>query len=233
MNQRTAALALLALIALVAVSVPAGAARAQSSVVDEGSFVLTKGGTRVGREDFVIRRIRSSAPDMMQVSGTVAVGDRRLAPAMESDSDGVPIRYQLEERRGGQLEESLRAQFSRGRAIVHSRAKSGEATREFAVPDGALLLDDDVFAHYYFLARAGRAGGVPVVVPRRNALLTVRVEQRGRERLDIGGTAIQARELALVDAAGAQRRVWVDDRGRVLKVIDDRGLMAVREDPPR
>ncbi len=211
----------------------AGVLRGQSAIVDEGSFALSKDGARVGREDFVLRRIRGAGGDLFQASGTSALGDRRLAPAMEGDSAGVPFRYQLEIKSGGQLEEQLRAQFSRGRATVHVRGAGGEATREFVVGNGALLLEDEVFHLYYFVARAAGRGTLFVIVPRRNTQLSVRVEPRAQERLSIGGTLLSARHLIVTDGGGSQRHVWVDDRGRVLKAVDDHGLTAVREDPPR
>jgi hypothetical protein len=54
------------------------------------------------------------------------------------------------------------------------------------------------------------------------------------EALAIGGEDITARRLALVDSSGSRREVWFDQRGRLLKVsIPDKGLVALRDDPPR
>lgn len=62
----------------------------------------------------------------------------------------------------------------------------------------------------------------------------MRIEHRGSASVTIGGQAIAARALVLVDPSGGNREIWVDAQGRVLKVaIPSRGILALREEPPR
>jgi hypothetical protein len=96
------------------------------------------------------------------------------------------------------------------------------------------VLDEDVFHQYYFLARGNRTGAVPVVVPHRNVQVVMRIEERGSASVNVGGQSIPARALVLVEPGGNNREIWVDSQGRVLKVaIPSRGLVALRDEPPR
>jgi hypothetical protein len=75
---------------------------------------------------------------------------------------------------------------------------------------------------------------VPVVVPHRNVQVVMRIEERGATALTVGGQSISARAFVLVEPGGANREIWVDSRGRVLKVaIPSRGVIALRDEPPR
>ena len=76
---------------------------------------------------------------------------------------------------------------------------------------------------------------MPVVVPRRNTQLTMRVEERGADEVTIGGRRLAARHLVLRDpTGGADRDIWVDAQNRVLRVeIPSRHLVALRDDAPR
>jgi hypothetical protein len=122
----------------------------------------------------------------------------------------------------------------RGRFSAQLRTPRGESAREYVVADGALILDDDVFHQYYFLARAGRTGLVPVVVPRRNVQVTMRVDNEGADAVTIRGNRIAATRYAMTEPDGSTRRIWVDGDGRVLRVtLEARGITALRDDPPR
>ena len=48
------------------------------------------------------------------------------------------------------------------------------------------------------------------------------------------GQVLQAQHLTIRESGGAEREVWVDAAGRVLRVsIPSLGVLAVRDDPPR
>jgi hypothetical protein len=62
----------------------------------------------------------------------------------------------------------------------------------------------------------------------------MRIEERGATVLTIGGQSVPARAFVLIEPGGANREIWVDSRGRVLKVsIPSRGVIALRDEPPR
>ncbi len=80
---------------------------------------------------------------------------------------------------------------------------------------------------------ARRSGQVTVVVPRRNAQMIGRVEERGTEKIRIDGKEVSALHLVISLPDGA-RDLWFDDGGRLLKVaVPARGLIALREELPR
>lgn len=215
-----------------------GAAAAQVTIVDQGTFTISRGGARVGRESFTIRRSPGPGGDVYVANATVDFDGQRLSPALRTDNAFAPLAYQLEVRTGTRVDQRLRGIVGRGRFSAQVKTPEGESTREYLVSDGALVLDDDVFHQYYFLAQRldgmGPGGGtIPVVIPRRNVQETMRVRELGSERITIGGSALSARQILLTEPDGATRHIWVDSRGRVLRVsLDARGIVAERDEPP-
>ncbi len=206
------------------------------AVVDQGSFTITREGARVGREEFTIRRQpgAGTGSDALIARARVTLDGRLLAPALRASAAGDPDAYEIEVRSGVDVQERLRVDVGRGRFSARLRTPEGESAREYIVADGALILNDDVFHQYYFLAQRDANGTVPVVIPRRNIQVTMRVASGGTDRIVIGGTALQARVIVLTGPGGDTRRIWVDDAGRVLKVsLEGRGIVATRDEPPR
>lgn len=211
----------------------ASVARAQT-LIDEGSFTISRNGQTIGREQFSIRSSPGTLGTTYTAYGTTTYSDRRLDPRLVTDAEGAPMRYEVETRVGPEREQLLSGQVQRGRFSARTQTPRGMSAREYIVADGALILDDDIFHQYFFVARADRSGAVPVVVPRRNVQVAMQVEVKGFERLTIGGTPIEARRLAVIEPNGDTRDVWVDGQGRVLRVaIPARGVVAQRDDPPK
>ena len=223
------------LTAVVALALAAPVLSAQVTTVDEGSFTIVRNGQRIGREEFTVRRTPGAEGQAVLVaSATVAYDDRRIAPALRTDSAGAPIAYALEVRAGTEVQEQLKGALGRGRFAAVTRTPRGESAREYIVTDGALILDDEIFPQYFFVARAARAGRVPVVVPRRSTQLVMRIEDAGETTVTVGGRALPARRLRLREPGGAERIVLVDAQGRVLQVeLPAQGIVATRDDPPR
>jgi hypothetical protein len=212
-------------------SAPAGSA--QVTVVDEGSYTITRNGEPVGRAECRIARTPGNGGDVVVAQATVSYGGaQRLSPALQTDAAGMPIKYVVEVKMGPETQEKLSGTVGRGRFSARIQTPRGESAKEFIVSDGALVLDDDIFHQYYFLARA-RGGPVAVVVPRRHVQLAMTVTERGTESVTVGGQPIDARKLVLSERGGGERTILVDNQGRVLKVsIPSRGLVALRDDPP-
>ena len=214
--------------------VAASAASAQVVVVDEGSFAISVNGARVGREDFRIRSTPTPNGPQYVANATVTYNDRRVFPMTETDAGGIPMKYVVEVKDGPSVREKFMGAIGRGRVSAHVQDSRGESAREFVVSQGALVIDDDVFHQYYFIALRKLSGAVPVVVPRRNTQVSMRVSSAGSEQLAIGGSTIDALRFSISDPSGADRELWTDAAGRVLKVtIPSRGITALREDPPR
>jgi hypothetical protein len=224
----------LTLVAL-AGAVVASPLSAQVATLDEGSFTITVSGERVGREDFRVRSTPGAAGPEIVATANVSYSTRRVQAQMRADSAGVPSRYVIEVKEGQTVEERVDGSVFRGRVSARLKNSRGESANEFVASPGALVIDDDVFHQYYFITRRqSPAGPVSVIVPRRNAQVTMRVAAAGTEKLTIGGSTLDARRFTIADPGGIDREVWADAAGRLLKVaIPSKGVVALRDDPPR
>lgn len=222
----------LPLAAILVATVASSSASAQVTVADEGSFTVTVKGERVGRENFWIRTTPDPRGPVYIATSTSIINGRKMEPRELADPNGVPLGYDLKISGDGDAQQ-ISGRIERGRMSMSIRTPRGESKREFMVSDGAVLIDDDVFHQYFFLARRNSQGSVPIVIPRRNAQVMARVTQEGSEPVAIGGTTVDARHL-VISETGVTRDVWVDASGRVLKVaIPSRGVIALRDDPPK
>lgn len=214
-------------------------APAQVSTVDEGTFTITRGGTRpsdrIGQESFTIRRTRGPGGDVVVANATVTFDTERLAPALRTDTSFSPLAYEVEVRTGANVER-LRGRIGGGRFSAQLKSAKGESSKEYIVSDGALILDDDIFHQYYFLVQRARGGSatIPVVIPRRNLQETMRIQAGGNEQVRVGTTSVEARHYTIQEPSGATRQVWADAQGRVLKVqLDGGNITATRDELPR
>ncbi len=213
-------------------SLPLQGQQGGAKTIDEGSFTITVNGQRAGREDFSIAGTPSGRGTEYIAKATVVMGDRRLIPAMQTDSTGAPMTYQIQTRNASD-QEWWSGTISRGRVDARMRTSKGEARKEYIVTEGAIILDDDVFHQYYFVVSRARTGTAAVVIPRRNAQLTLRISAAGSDPIAIAGKELEATHYVLSEPSGAQRDLWVDGQGRVLKVaIPAKGIVALRDDPP-
>lgn len=227
-------LLVLATIVLAPAGLPPRSLQAQVATVDEGSFTIFQEGKKLGHEDFRIRRMPvSDSTSEYVASAVVAYPGRRLSPDLRTGTRGDPLAYRMESRDGALLKERVSGKIGRGRFSSVRNTPDGESTREYALGEGAVILDDEVFSQYYFVAQAGRTGVVPVVCPRSGSQTSLRIEDRGSARVTVGGSALEARHVVLRDAGGSDREIWVDAQGRLLKVsIPSRGLEAIRDEVP-
>jgi hypothetical protein len=199
--------------------------------MDEGSFTITANAERPG--------VRTShhgdrQGDMTQYAARadVTYGDRRVTPELRTDQQGAVVDYQVTTRSGGENEAWRRCRTGRLNATVVS--SRGTSAREYIVPAGSLLLDDEIIHHHWFLVMRSRDGGMPVVLPRRsNVQATITMSQVGEESVQIGTHDLGATHLRATLAGGEVHDIWVDKSGRLLKVaLPSKGLVAVRDDPP-
>jgi hypothetical protein len=203
-------------------------------IVDAGRFTVSVNGQRVGSEDFTIETTPIGQGIEYIARATIAYGDRRVSPVLRADSNGVPMAYQVALKVNASEQETWRGLINHGRVSARIKNAKGESEKEYIVANGAFVLDEDVFHQYYFLARKRGDGSASVMIPRRNNHAVVKISSAGNDRVAIGNKELEASHLVIGQAGSAPRDVWVDDQGRVLKVaISDRGLVALRDDPPR
>jgi len=218
----------------IALSGAATALAQTSAVVDEATFMISRMGAPIGRESFRIIRAPGPGGQVFLARATSALGEDRVATTLATDSAGIPVSYEATLSQRGEVLLRLQGRGRPDRFSVLVQSKGGEAAREYVVGPGTMLLDDDQFHQFYFVARAARDSQVTIIEPRTARRSAVRIEDMGLESLPIGGQAITGRRVALVDSAGGRRELWLDPLGRLLKVsVPEKGLIALRDDPPR
>lgn len=207
-----------------------GAAHAQTTVLDEGTFRLSVRGSAVGTETFNIRQTGAGAAATVVAQGRITLdsGDQTRA-LLQVDGPGLrPAAYQIEATGPERITVRGQAAGNRFRAQVVSAA--GESMREYLIGQGAIVLDDGVAHHHHFLAALpADARSVPIIVPRQNRQVTATLRDGGRETIEVAGQKVSARRIAIEPTGLPPRTVWVDDQGRVLRLsIPDQGYLAER-----
>ena len=204
--------------------------RAQTTMVDEGSFTVTRAG-RTGREDFRIVRVVTPSAVTLVGSGTAVNGTTRAVSVLRTDTPGAPVDFQLEGREANEVHERVTIQATRDRLAARSQSVRGESAREYFLRPGMVIFDDQ-FAHgYYFLTLQGR-DAVTAVLPRRNEIAQLHVLPKGDEAIEIAGTRVTAHHYVVSDATG-DRQLWTDVTGRVLRVeAPSLAFVAVRDALP-
>ncbi|HJU72128.1 MAG TPA: hypothetical protein VJ717_00170 [Gemmatimonadaceae bacterium] len=206
---------------------------AQVRTIDQGSFTVSVNNQRVGREDFTIIEDASAGTVSYLARATVEYRERglRLQPYLTANASGVTTTYELGVR-GGSIQK-WSGTIDRNRVSAYVSTDRGQAAKEFVVSVGALVLDDDVFHQYYFLAKRANEGSVAVIIPQRNTQARVTIARQGTERIELGMREVEAQKLVVTEGSGGTREVWVDAQGRVLKVaIPSRGVVATRDELP-
>jgi hypothetical protein len=215
----------------------AGPAAAQTVRVDEGTFRLLVGGREVGVETFSIRQNGVGADAVLIAQGRVVLetnGGREIVAHVQLAGAGLrPVAYDLELRGDGARR--IRGSVSGSRAAARTSSPSGETMREYLVTDGAVIVDDGVAHHQYFLALRAAAGATaaPIMNPRESRQVQATIRFAGEESISAGGTTVVARRLDVQPAGGDARSVWIDGEGRVLRVeVPARSYVAVRTTLP-
>lgn len=224
-----------ALILAVVLSALPDRAPAQSSrIVDEGSFTIAVGGRTAGRENFRITATSRGETTEYVARADVTYGDRRIAPELRTGPQGTMVDYLVTTRSSGASESWKGVAVARGRLNATIASGRGNSAREYIVAADALLLDDEIIHHHWFLVLRARDGRMPVVVPRRsNVQTTITMSTVGEETLQIGNHDLVSTRLRATVSGGEVHDIWVDKSGRLLKVaLPSRALVAVRDDPP-
>jgi hypothetical protein len=212
------------------------AAPGQIGVDDEGTFEILINGRAAGSEQFSIRQSGIGANAEFVATGRVQVfhptGSLDLTPRLRATGfQADPVTYEVVV--GGESPRRIVGSIGGGRFSARIVTPVGEQLRESIASPGALVLDEGVAHHYYFLARRTRSGRLPILIPRENRQVMAEVIDRGEERLTIRGTPVNLYRLLVRTDAGDERHVWVDSLGRVIRVeIPARGYVAVRTEIP-
>ena len=229
-------------LALAALCLPVALTRldGQGPRIDVGSFTLYVNGERAGREQFSLQSMTSADGGAFELRAESAIGDRRSAVRLETDSAGTPVRYAVEERAGATVALRLGGQRIRGRFATLARSTRGEAAREYILSPGAIVLEEEGVHQYAMLVRSRRMApgdtlAIPTLTPIENRQSVVRlVLVSPADTVTIAGSRREALCWRVLTASGETRTVWADAEGRVLRLrVPARGFEAIRDDVPR
>jgi hypothetical protein len=212
---------------------------AQTVVLDEGTFRLRVGGQDVGNETFLIRQNGTGENSVVIATGKVVIDTARsgqvLSAELQMAGPGLRITaYQVN--LSGTQKEQIAGRVVGSRFSAKIISAEGEMMREYLASDGAVVADEGVAHHYYFLAQrvGSESARVPVIIPRRSQQVISQVSNRGSESITVGGASLPARHLVIAAPGEPERHVWVDARGRVLKLeIPTRNYVAERVGAPK
>lgn len=215
----------------------AAAAPAAAQTVDQGTFRVYVADHEVGSETFSINQTGSGAVAVTMATGRVelrlAEGSLTLSPRLRARGVGSdPVQYQVDV--SGDGPQRIVGTIASGRVSQKIVTGAGEQLREYVASSGAVVLDEGVAHHYYFLAQRTHAGTVPVIVPRENRQVLATVTNRGEESVQVAGRTVRLFHLTVQPSGGAAADVWVDDLNRVIRVeVPARQYRAVRTELPR
>jgi hypothetical protein len=225
----------LVLPALAFASLLAAPAAAQGG--DQGTFRVFVEDRDVGTEEFTITSTGAGSTAERVATGRVRVGlpDGTLELDLRLRSRGIgadPVDYQVTV--GGSAPSRTIGTVGGGRVSAKIVTPSGEQLREYVASNGAVVLDENVAHHYFFLANRTHQGRVPVIIPRDNRQVIATVTSRGEERVQVAGTTATLFHLVVQPQGGTEHHVWVDALNRVIKVeIPSRAYRAERTALPR
>lgn len=204
---------------------------------DRGTFRVFVEDREVGTEEFSITQTGSGASGELLATGRVRLGlpDGTLELDSRLRARGIgadPVDYQVTV--GGSAPSRTIGTVGGGRFSAKIVTPSGEQLREYVASNGAVVLDQGVAHHYYFLALRTHQGRVPVIVPRDNRQVIATVTSRGEESVRVNGTTATLFHLVVQPQGGDEHHVWVDALNRVVRVeIPARAWRAERTEVPR
>lgn len=206
-------------------------ALAQTRVVDEGTFVVLKGGAPARTESFKIARNNG----LITATATLSAGQQTMTSSLTTDTLGTPSLYELHVKENGAKAVDLRAVSRAGRLTSLATFRAGdESMREYPLASGkTLIVEPGILNHLYFVALAKTPGVYQVVEPRAAKSSSATLSARGLEPIDVAGRQVTATHYSLV-VGSARYDFWVDAQGRLLRVDSAaEGLSATREELPR
>jgi hypothetical protein len=229
-------LALLLPVALLGQLGNTASAAGQSVLIDRGTFRLTRDGQEVGFDSFSVLRTGTGETSKILVDGDVLLDGRRIKSIVETSGQYGFLAYQANI--SGQETAKVTVEPRGRRLEVRVQSASGEQARELRAREGAVVMEEGVSHHYYFLGALYAAGSVregavlPVILARGDDQALLELLTAESTSLTVGGRSIEGWQLSLT-MGGVARKLWIDRSGKVLRVeIPTTGLVAERLRPP-
>lgn len=204
----------------------------QSRLIDEGTFVVLKGGAPARTENFRISRGQAGT---ITATSSLTVGGQQTTSSLTTDTLGSPLIYEVRVREKGAKVIDLKAVARAGRLTSMASSQSGdEAMREYPVTPGKSLIVEPGLLHQLFFVPLGKGPGTfQVIEPRAARTTSATLTAKGLEPVEIAGHNVTGTHYSLT-VGPARYEFWVDAKGRLLRVdFPAEGLSATRDEPPR
>lgn len=204
---------------------------------DRGVFVLTQAGRQIGTETFTIKvssgQVEAEAKIELRAEQEGKTYDFKTSSKLVMDSELQPVTYSWSQK--GSQSSELSVDFRSTPATARYRTVTGEADdREFNLPKGVVILDDNVIHHYELVVqRFRRTSGdkqtFSAFVPQEALPGSLAVEDVGQEQVEVGGQRRTLRHL-VISTELARIDLWADSEDRVQRVsIPAADIEAVRK----
>jgi hypothetical protein len=202
---------------------------------EEAQFAILVYGREIGHEKFSI----SSSSDSASSSSVTEFRDPaknqtvRIETQLNMGRGFLPKDYQRRTEVGGQ-KASLSARFAPGQAIFEYPVAGVPSKTGLLVGDKYVLLDENVFHHFIFLARLfdfnskEKYQSFEVVIPQELDNGIVKINDAGKEKTSVRGKNKELHHLKL-DSGVVQIDLWVDDHKIVHKIaLPVKGIEVLR-----
>jgi len=213
------------LIVALGLALSATAAVAAGDLKDRGVFVLKVAGKSIGTETFDIipqkDTIEVSAKIDLRVEQDGKKVEFKTLPRLVLDNDLNAVSYEWSQK--GAQSSDLKVDMRTSRVSARYRTVTGvEDVREFELPPGVIVLDNNVIHHYQIAVyRYRRAGGgkqtFRAFIPQEALPGSLEIEDAGPDRTDAGGRE-QLLEHLTVTTDNARIDLWIDDKDRLQKI---------------
>jgi hypothetical protein len=208
---------------------------AQEITMDAGVFLILRGGTEAGREEFAIRSLTVPQGKHLLAVSTTRQPGRDVQQALEVTADHTPVTFQLTESGAGRVVRRVNAQLAGERFSARIVSTDGETAREFPVRGRLVMLGDGGFAGYYFVPRPAAGDSQAVTLVRSSDVRGVRATVRhvGADTITVAGRPVPTTRFQIRAADGEERQFWASATGDLLQVaIPSEGTVAVRSELP-
>jgi hypothetical protein len=205
-------------------------ATAQSGVVDQATLVVTRGSSTVGKEQFVLRSGRQSAPGSgftltVRAHYPANRSDPILVSTIEFGPDSQPVTGRFDLDAGDRP--SVLVSVAPRRITVRRVTPGAESAQQYPAAARALLTDEYLVSLYAILPSRGQ-GAITTIDPRTGRSEELELADLGSGSTLVGDTRMTLRHLTL-GSGNHVSHLWYDAQGRLMKVeLADGSIIASR-----
>jgi len=203
---------------------------------EEAQFVILVSGREIGHEAYLISCLSESASSSSVTEFRDPASNQTVRIETQLNMDGafLPKDYQRRTEVGSQ-KVSLSARFAPGQASFEYPVAGVLRKTGLLLGDRYVLLDENVFHHFVFLARLfdfnsrEKYQSFEVVIPQELDNGIVKISDAGKEKVSVRGKGKELQHLKL-DSGVLQIELWVDGQKIVHRIaVPSKGIEVLRK----